>query len=92
MSTPSQARGIVSSHTQYRFTLPSGESITGGVVGRGGGYLGPGQVGAIKADLVHAELGLSLLTLGHTLGSALVTDAPGYFRLVPLYGVEVSPA
>ena len=79
--------------TRYHFTLPGGEHVTGAVLGRDG-FLGPGQVGAIRCDLVHAELGLPLVNLQESAsGHAILADLDRkLLRLVPLAGAQVSPA
>lgn len=79
--------------TRYAFTLPDGEHVTGGVITQSG-YLGPGQIGVLRCDLIHAELGLSLVhVLEADRGCALVADPDRQLvRLVPLAGAKVLPA
>lgn len=61
----------------YRFDLPSGESVVGEVL-TPTGRLGVGQVGALRIDAVHAEMGLSFVNVLESTrerGYALVVTA-----------------
>lgn len=77
--------------TRYAFALADGECVTGAVLAKDGKFLPRGRSGHIRADLVHAELGLSLTTCaepepGHVM---LVDPERDLARVVPLAGAAV---